>query len=121
MCSPAITLKSKRLVRMQKRAMRMPPSPTTRYFIRHRPTPRRRGASRHGPRAGSAGETERWQDRSGGWRRIATASVVLLTIARTADNGSLVKRLIDSPLLDRRKRLDRRVLVGIVVASRGQP
>ena len=56
-------------------------------------------------------EKQRWKGRSGRWRRMATASVVLLTMARTADNDSIVKRLINAPLLDLRKGLDRLVLV----------
>src|SRR5215510_15765951 len=36
---------------------------------------------------------------------MATASVVLLTMARTADNDSIVKRLIDPLLLELRQRL----------------
>src|SRR6059036_2537793 len=47
---------------------------------------------------------------------MATASVVLLTMARTADNDSMVKRLIDPLLLELRQRLRGLVLVGIVAA-----
>src|SRR2546422_1033400 len=233
-CSPARTLKSKRLVRTQKRAMKMPPRPTTRYFMRQRSTPRdsrsaissaprsptvasncmtmparpttsntiawntpstrstpmvwrqastrmetmastnvparinrdrsdwrwcspserklttntihksgvtnmprlrnqlqnrtsvfhrSRGASIRAATASAAkasmpSEKQKWKGRSGRWRRMAIASVMLLTMARTADNDSIVIRLINALLLDLRQRLHGFVLVGILAARR---
>src|SRR3989442_13599379 len=49
---------------------------------------------------------------------MATASVMLLTMARTADNDSMVRKLISALLLELRQCLHGFVLAGIIAARR---